>query len=42
MEAVLARSRKLLQEMETVCQERRAVRERQAELPASPRRNRAS
>jgi len=42
MEKALARSRKLLQEMETLCQERRAARESQAELPASPRRKRAS
>jgi hypothetical protein len=42
MEETIARSRQLLQEMETLHQERRAARERQAELPASPRRKRAS
>lgn len=42
MEEALARSRKLLQETATVCQERRAARKRQAELPASSRRKRVS
>ena len=42
MEETIARSRQLLQEMETLGQERRAARKRQAELPASPRRKRAS
>ena len=42
MEEAIARSRKLLQEMETLCQERRAARKRQAELQASTLRKRAS
>jgi len=42
MEETIAQSRKLLQETETLHQERRAARKRQAELLASPRRKRAS
>jgi len=42
MEEALARSRKLLQETEIIRQERRAARERQVELQASPRRKRTS
>jgi hypothetical protein len=42
MEEAISRSRQLLQDTETLCQERRAARKSQAELQDSPLRKRAS